>query len=559
MNPRRVATPLCLLLLAGCAAQGPRPVFTDGPVVVRVADDVPIPVPAETEFYRLSHHIENFALRQSRLRLDPRTPEPALDVNRFGDVIESSWWRRRIDDSGVASGTVGPGGDDPGPEAFLPWEITGLKVGGRNPGFNIRDARGVGYIVKFDKAGAPAIASGAGAVAARLLWALGYNVPDDRVVFFTRDDLRVAAGASVKNSLGEKRPLTEADIDVLLAHLPQALHQGRFRALVSRFIDGIPLGGFAYTGTRADDPNDVIPHERRRSLRALRVFGAWLQHVDQKLDNTLDMSGGEPGHGHLVHYLVDFDGCLGGYWAARHEQRIGYAYDIDLKEILVGIPALGLRVRPYEDLPAPTHPEVGLYTADGYDAGGWQPNYANDYLSACGPADAFWAGLELAKVTDEMIDAAAAAARFDDPAATAVLADALKARRDATLEWALTQVSPVWYLDPRHPFIDLHGGPEFKFEPSYPGEIDPERFDKWSAASGKTWRIELINDTGDVYRTIAERSASFSIDIDAPSRAPLRIRWTATDREGRELPPTEAHYVSTDSGWVLRGVLRAGQ
>ena len=58
-----------------------------------------------------------------------------------------------------------------------------------------------------------------------------------------------------------------------------------------------PVGGFRYYGTRPDDPNDVVPHEHRRELRALQVFGAWTNLVDMKAGNTLDTVITENGRG----------------------------------------------------------------------------------------------------------------------------------------------------------------------------------------------------------------------------------------------------------------------
>ena len=63
---------------------------------------------------------------------------------------------------------------------------------------------------------------------------------------------------------------------------------GTYRAIAARAVPGRPLGGFRYYGTRPDDPNDVVPHEHRRELRALKVFGAWTNLTDMKAGNTLD-------------------------------------------------------------------------------------------------------------------------------------------------------------------------------------------------------------------------------------------------------------------------------
>ena len=100
--------------------------------------------------------------------------------------------------------------------------------------------------------------------------------------------LTIAAGR-VKTECGRTTSgrCTMADIDDGVEargserrrHVPRAGRAQAPRPLV---------GGFRYHGTRPDDPNDIVPHEHRRSLRALKVFGAWTNLVDMKAGNTLD-------------------------------------------------------------------------------------------------------------------------------------------------------------------------------------------------------------------------------------------------------------------------------
>lgn len=427
---------LLLLLLAatGCAGNAPTPL--PGPVITEMRDDADIAPPRRDDFLRSAHHIDNFGKRQLRLSLDPLPPAPALDVNAAGGVPNSTWFTNRAATVTPDDVRRGAGGDDPGPEAYRPWTVTGAKVGGRNAGLSFADTRGRRYLLKFDRPGMPVVATAAGAVAARLFWALGYNTPDDRVVIFAREDLQVGPGVTVKDDFGTRRPLTLADVHALLDDLPTETADGRHRGLASALLDGVPLGGFAYAGTREDDPNDTIDHDRRRALRALRVFGAWLQHIDVKLDNSLDMYVEQAGRRFVRHYLVDFDGCLGGFWAGRGEPRAGYTYDIDLGEVAANLGSLGLRRPAYEQQAAPAHPHVGLYEAAVFDPATWKPAYFNDYVESCDRDDAAWAAGVLAHLTDAHLAAAVEAARFDDPAAATTLLAALVARRDKTLAWA---------------------------------------------------------------------------------------------------------------------------
>ena len=97
---------------------------------------------------------------------------------------------------------------------------------------------------------------------------------------------------------GRQRQMRRDDVDRLLARGAR-LPNGKYRATLSRFADGRPLGYFKYYGTRPDDPNDIHPHEHRRELRANRVFAAWLNHDDSRGINSLDMLDGPDGRKHI--------------------------------------------------------------------------------------------------------------------------------------------------------------------------------------------------------------------------------------------------------------------
>ena len=89
-------------------------------------------------------------------------------------------------------------------------------------------------------------------------------------------------------AVGRAPAMQRRDLDdVFAACAPQpGRHVSRHRR--TRGLPGRVIGGFRYYGTRPDDPNDVVPHEHRRELRALKVFGAWTNLVDMKAGNTLD-------------------------------------------------------------------------------------------------------------------------------------------------------------------------------------------------------------------------------------------------------------------------------
>lgn len=209
-------------------------------------------------------------------------------------------------------------------------ELTVMKAKsiGVTPGFWIRDSAGVSYILKFDPVNNPELATAAEIISTKLLYAIGYNVPENYLFRLDRSRLKISKKATYTDELGKKKTLTEADLDQILAKVHRQ-EDGLYRRLASKFLPGKPKGGFFFHGTRKDDPNDLIPHEHRRDLRGLRVFAAWLGHNDIRAGNTLDMYVSEGGRNFIRHYLIDFGSTLGSDSTFPNVPIVGYEYQVD--------------------------------------------------------------------------------------------------------------------------------------------------------------------------------------------------------------------------------------
>src|SRR5262249_4939328 len=150
----------------------------------------------------------------------------------------------------------------------------------------------------------PEMASAADVISSKFFYALGYNTPENYVVHFRYETLRLGDGVKWRDASGRKHPLTQHALVEMLKAQPKD-SKGSQRALASRCVSGELVGPFNYKGTRSDDPNDIIPHENRRELRGLRVFAAWLNHTDVKQMNTMDSFVTENGRSYVKHYLID--------------------------------------------------------------------------------------------------------------------------------------------------------------------------------------------------------------------------------------------------------------
>src|SRR5204863_6939255 len=154
------------------------------------------------------------------------------------------------------------------------------------------------------------MATGTEVAVTKLMWALGYNVPENHIASLHREQLVVATDATFTTPGGAKRALRPGDIDRLLEKADRD-PDGSYRVVASKALPGKPVGRIRFTGVRPDDPNDVVPHEDRRELRGYGVFAAWVNHVDAKAINSLDTLVTENGRSFVRHHLLDFGSALG--------------------------------------------------------------------------------------------------------------------------------------------------------------------------------------------------------------------------------------------------------
>lgn len=370
--------------------------------------------------------------------------EEALDVNAFGQVYASSWFTPRIGRWVMTPDEVAAGGDTLTGPTTGPWIVLGGKVEGATPGLIMQDLDGVTFLVKFDPPAFPELSSAAELISTKILWAAGYNVPENYLGICNLRWLQLSPRATTGGEYGEEVPLNKSRLAAILAHV-NPLPDGTVRALFSRIVPGTVLGPGSYRGVRAGDPNDKIPHQHRRSLRGLWLFSAWLNNTDTRDANTLDVfvpTGG--GLGYVQHYLLDFGDALGAAGVRPKYIGEGYVHRVDWDAIFGQLLSLGLYY-PYW-LPVRRAPfrSVGVFEAEVFEPSSWRPNLPNPAFDAATELDTYWAGSIIARFTPEILRAIVARAGYSEPGAADYLLEVLLRRRLKVLRHAF---EPVLALD----------------------------------------------------------------------------------------------------------------
>jgi len=366
----------------------------------------------------------------------------AGNINTIDEVPDSSWFTNRIlarpmsVDEAVRGPLTGQG-----PAAGV-LTVIRAKSDGAAPGFTVRDSAGVVWFIAFDPKSNPQAASAAAVIANKIFYALGYHQAEYYISELRRDRLQIDKEAKFSPVSGKLRPMQLKDIDPVLERGAKNA-DGSYRILASKLLPGKVVGGFKYEGTRSDDPNDLVPHEQRRELRAIQVFGAWTNLVDIKALNTMDTVITENGRTRVRHYLLDIGSAFGIGANGPHDWWEGYENVVDREKMRKRLISMGLYIQPWQTAEYEKNDSIGRFTADNFDPLAWKSRIPAAALLQAREDDTFWAARRVMAFSDEMIRAMVKTGKYSDPAAEKLLANVLIERRNIIGKTYLPRVNPV--------------------------------------------------------------------------------------------------------------------
>ena len=472
----------------------------------------------------------------------------AENVNTIGEVPDSSWFTNRIGSRELTVDELVRGPVEGPAPAPSKWTITREKSAGAAPGFTAQDANGQTWFVSFDAPVNPEGATGAVVVATKIFWALGYNQVEYFLTEMRPETVAIAPTATKRRPSGARTPLTQGDVREIMENAFRRA-DGSYRTAAGRMLPGKVLGGFKYQGTRPDDPNDVVPHEHRRELRALRVFGAWTNLTDMKAGNTLDTLITEGGRGVVRHYLQDVGSTFGVGANGPHDWNEGWEHVYDGPPSHKRFLTFGFGFSPWQTADYEDYPAVGRFEGDAFDPETWKPRAPTVAYYEMRDDDAFWAARKVMAFSDALIRAVVKAGQFSDPKAEQYLGDVLIKRRDKIGRTYLTKINPI--VDPR---LDASGVLTFGNAAVQAG------FAKAPARYQATW-YTFDNATGEATGVGGTESATERMQ--APTQLPaapgafVKVELRATSAEHPTwAQPVQVYFRRQADGWALVGLER---
>jgi hypothetical protein len=543
LTPWVLAAPIALLLTTATGADGPT-FYADDPLP-RIVDSQDASGVRPRQIDLVYDTLENLFHRPGDPTLDVR----AQNVNTIDEVPDSSWFTNRLGVTPLSVEDVvkGPGtGAGPAPDG---WIVLSAKTDGVMPGFTVRDGAGDVWFLKFDPPGHPGMATGTEAVVARLFWALGYNVPDTQLATLRPNELGIDPDARITPPSGRRRAFVRADVDRLLRRAHRNV-DGTYRVLASRALPGRVVGPFRFYGVRSDDPNDVVPHEHRRELRAYGTFAAWVNHVDSKSINTMDTVIEQDGRSVVRHHLLDFGSTIGSAGVYPREPFEGTEYLVEGGPTLAGMLSFGLYIKPWRTVPLYRSRSVGALPLDmrTWDPEGWKARYPNSAFRAARLDDKFWAARRLDAFSDDMLAAVVRVGAIGDPRSEEVLTAFLIGRRDAIVRRYLPAVNPVveLRLSPSGTFTFRNAAVDADAAPA-----PPEYTVVWSLFDNATGAATPLGTT---------RTSTLRVDApqDLPARDGTYVRLEISTGGGPQprTIPARAFFRRDAAEWRLIGFQR---
>jgi hypothetical protein len=365
----------------------------------------------------------------------------ARDVNTIDEVPDSSWFTNRVGAKTLTIAELVRGPNVGAPPDPSKWTVFRQKIAGAHPGVTAKDANGETWFLEFDPEYYPEGATGAVVMATKFFWALGYNQVEAFVTSFDPSRVEFDPQATIRRPNGKRTPFSHSDLVELLEHVARS-QDGSYRVVAGRLLPGKIIGNFRFEGTRPDDPNDLVPHEHRRELRALRVFGAWTNLTDLKSGNTLDSLVTENGRTSVKHWLQDV-GSTFGMNNDRYEWDLGWEHFYEGRSTLKRLASFGFALSPWQRAHYVERPSIGKFEGDRFDPRTWRPQTPTTAYMELRDDDAFWAAQRVEAFTDSMIRAIVHTGQFTDAAAEKALGDILIKRRDKIVRTYLTAVNPI--------------------------------------------------------------------------------------------------------------------
>jgi hypothetical protein len=542
MMTRRTAAAIVIMLSSLTLGAQTRKFYPDDPIWREpVTQDVKNAVRYEPDLAYQT--IENLFWRPGDQVLGQR----AKNVNTVDEVPDGPYFVNRAGRMPLTPAIVARAANTSDGPAPGKWTVVSAKSDGVTPGFTIRDSADQVWFIKFDPPGWRGMATGSEIVAAKLFWAAGYHTAEYHIAQLMPSNLVIGKDTRITPPGEMPRPMNQGDLNWLLSRADRDA-DGSYRVILSKAAPGTPVGRIKFQGTRADDANDVVPHEHRRELRGYFVFAAWLNHVDAKGINSLSTLVTENGRSFIRNYLLDFGSALGSAAVGPREGWEGYEPLVEQRgEIAKRALSLGFDIPVWRTQDYFESQSIGRLPRDHskWDPQRWSPHITNAAFRHMRADDEFWAATKVLAITDDMIKAAVAEAQFGDPISEEFLVKAISERRLRILQTFLPKINPV-----ADPAFDASGRLAFRNAAADAGVAAPAPGYRllWYTFDNDTDRATLIATTEGTQSPMVmppmPRSEYIKVDIAATGGPPA---WSK---------PVSAYFHRSGNGWTLIGFER---